>query len=281
MINNMVSVIIANFNNERYLTQCLDSVINQTYKNIEVVVADDCSTDASRDLLKKYTEKYSNIKVVYNQINVGVTQNRINAIQASRGEFITTLDADDYYIDQDKLYNEMSLIGKHRNTYNHEIIAYSNTALVSESGETLDLFYKKDIYPEGKILEGIYSRAVIIPRDFIMSRAVYDRIGGYDMKIPIYEDYDLDIRLAYELEFYCTGSMGTAYRQNIVGLSSAKMKKHYKWQLYIIKKNRKLLTDDLIYRSFRNKLYKALTLCYVRKYKITAGMYRFVRKNII
>lgn len=281
MTKDLISVIIANYNNEKYLEQCLESVLNQTLKNFEIVVGDDCSTDGSRALLKKYSEKYSNVKIVYNQTNVGVTQNRHNAILASQGEYLTTLDADDYYYDKNKLLNEFNLLKEHRDKLNQEIIAYSNTAIVNEKGEFLNLFYNDDVFPDGNLLKQIYSRKCVIPRDFIFSRSAYDRVGGYDIKIPIYEDYDLDIRLAKELEFYCTMAVGTAYRQNTGGLSQAKMTRHYRWQLYIIKKNKHLLADNIIYQEFRNKLYKAYTLNYINKYKITAGIYRFVKKYII
>ena len=58
-----ISVIIPVYNTEKYLTQCLDSVINQTYKNLEIICVDDCSTDNSREVLQNYAQKDDRIKM--------------------------------------------------------------------------------------------------------------------------------------------------------------------------------------------------------------------------
>jgi len=280
MIKDLISVIIANYNNAKYLEQCLDSVLMQSYQSVEIIIADDCSTDDSKEILLKYSNKHSNIKVIFNQINMGVTKNRHNAILNSQGEFLTTLDADDFYYDSDKLKSEMLLLKYHKNKFGKDIIAYSNTALVDEDGQLLNFWYDNQSIPEGNILEPVFFRNCIIPRDFLFSRDAYDLIGGYDTKIGIYEDYDLDIRLAKHLDFYYTAKPGVAYRQTSSGLSKSKKDTHLKWLLYIVKKNNKLIDDAKKYNKFKNQLFKTKVINNLKSNKFTLRCYNAIKRIV-
>ena len=92
-----VSVIIPVYNTEKYLSRCLDSVINQTYKNIEVICVDDCSTDNSLQILKKYQRKDSRIKIFKTLKNSGGCSTPRNiGIKKSSGKYIQFIDSDDY-----------------------------------------------------------------------------------------------------------------------------------------------------------------------------------------
>lgn len=95
----LVSVVVASYNNGKYLEQCLESAINQTYPNIEIVIVDDCSTDNSCDLIDQVVKKYvhKNIIVVFNEKNLGACNSLNNAIMShTNGALIKLLDSDDY-----------------------------------------------------------------------------------------------------------------------------------------------------------------------------------------
>lgn len=91
-----VSVIIPNFNNEMYLDECLNSLLNQTLDDIEIIVIDDCSTDNSMSVLQAFQAKHpTKVKVLRNKENSGAGQSRNNGLDIATGEFIKFLDADD------------------------------------------------------------------------------------------------------------------------------------------------------------------------------------------
>ena len=94
-MNKKISVIVAVYNTEKYLDRCIESLLNQTYKNIELVIVEDCSTDSSRKLLKKYKGN-KNIKVFYNRENRGLSYSRNYGLKKSTGDFIGYIDSDDY-----------------------------------------------------------------------------------------------------------------------------------------------------------------------------------------
>lgn len=92
-----VSVIIPVYNVEKYLRQCLDSVVNQTLKEIEIICVDDGSTDSSPQILEEYAAKDPRIRVI-RQNNLGTSQTRKNGVAASRGAFLMFLDGDDEFV---------------------------------------------------------------------------------------------------------------------------------------------------------------------------------------
>ena len=91
-----VSVIIPAYNAERYLNCCVDSVLNQTYKDFEIILVDDGSTDKSGEICDEYAEKDDRIRVIHKK-NGGLSDARNSGIEAAKGEFLTFLDSDDYF----------------------------------------------------------------------------------------------------------------------------------------------------------------------------------------
>ncbi|HLP61723.1 MAG TPA: hypothetical protein VK186_22980, partial [Candidatus Deferrimicrobium sp.] len=158
------------------------------------------------------------------------------AILGANGEYITTLDSDDYYYDPQKLAKEMALAAQYV-TQKKDIIAFSNIVLVKGDKTLIGVWGSPENIKEGFIMDDILTRSCLIPRDFVMKKQAYFAVGGYDARFPIYEDWDLKIRLAARFEFYFTGINGTAYRRHGTGLSSFPFPQHIKWLKKIFKKN--------------------------------------------
>lgn len=92
----LVSVIIPVYNVEKYLRQCLDSVINQTYKNLEIICINDCTTDSSDKILEEYAKKDPRIIIKNNSQNLGLGLSRNEGIKIAKGDFVHCLDSDDW-----------------------------------------------------------------------------------------------------------------------------------------------------------------------------------------
>ena len=238
---NRISIIIANRNHGRFLKDCFDSILEQTYRHLDVVVFDDGSTDDSPEIIGSFQQKYpGRVRGILGKRNLGVARARHEAIVQAEGEYISTLDSDDFYVDSRKIENEMALVLTHRER-GKEAIAFSNIVLVDEGRRVIGPQWRSDQIREGMILDNILTRMWMIPRDFTMAKAAYFRVGGYDFRIPIYEDWDLKIRLAAAYEYYYTGFDGTAYRRHGSGLSAAEPDKHIQWLEFIFKKNIELI----------------------------------------
>lgn len=101
-MNNLISVIIPVYNKEDYISDCVNSVLNQTYENYEIIIVDDGSTDNSYDICKDYSNRYKCVRL-FHQANNGPAAARNFALQHSSGEYVVFLDADDW-LEQDYLY---------------------------------------------------------------------------------------------------------------------------------------------------------------------------------
>lgn len=102
-----VSIIIAAYNVEKYISKCLDSVCNQTYKNTEIIIVNDGSTDGTIQIVKEYAKKFTNI-VIMDQANQGANMARKNGLDIATGEYILFVDSDDW-IEKDALEKLMNI----------------------------------------------------------------------------------------------------------------------------------------------------------------------------
>ncbi|MBE6813972.1 MAG: glycosyltransferase [Ruminococcaceae bacterium] len=147
-----ISVIIPVYNVEKYLAECLDSVINQTEKDIEIICVEDCSTDSSLRILHEYAKKDDRIVILQNEVNSGLSVTRNNGLNIAQGEYVLFVDSDDlieptliettlkYAIDVDmvcfnyKEYNPQN-IGNFSHSYLIEDGLYSNEDYFVESAD--------------------------------------------------------------------------------------------------------------------------------------------------
>lgn len=264
-----LSVIVPNYNNAQYLEDCIGSILEQTFSDYEIIICDDCSTDGSVEIIKNYANNFSNIRAIFHQKNIGVAKNRHSGIVRAKGEYFTVLDADDIFFDKRKLQKEMEVVKRFWENHNERVCGFSKIAILDD-----DLNYLRDQWPdemirEGNIFNEIYSRAYMIPRDFIVATKSYFAVGKYDKKCQPYEDWDLKIRLAKRCNFFYSGIYGTGYRRNGKGLSYISFSKHIKILKKVYKKNYELIEpkDKKIIKTQFKKYLNSLRKKQIRQLK--------------
>ena len=92
----MISIVTTCYNLEDYIEKCLVCSMNQSYKNLEIIVVNDCSTDNSLNIIKQLANKDSRIKIINNEINLGVGKSKRIGIESAKGEYIMIIDGDDW-----------------------------------------------------------------------------------------------------------------------------------------------------------------------------------------
>lgn len=121
-----ISCIMANYNTkEEYLTKSINSILNQTYKDFELIIVDDGSTNGNVEFLQEYKNKDNRIKLLINDKNMGQPYSRNRAIKTASGEYIAIMDADDislkdrFKIEVDYLdsHKEIMAVGGHKNDW--------------------------------------------------------------------------------------------------------------------------------------------------------------------
>jgi teichuronic acid biosynthesis glycosyltransferase TuaG len=127
----LVSVITPAYNSASTISIAIDSVLSQSFKQWEMIIVDDCSTDATRSLLKEYEERDNRIRVFSNPCNGGASVSRNLAIELSNGRFIAFLDSDDYW-DEDKLGKQVEFMLSRRIGF-----SYHDYCIVDQGGKVL------------------------------------------------------------------------------------------------------------------------------------------------
>lgn len=183
MHNLLVSIIIPCYNYSRFIKDAIDSALNQTYENIEIIIVNDGSTDNSADVINTYLP---NSKIVYiEQKNSGVSAARNNGIAIAAGDWILMLDADDC-ISPDYVKDAVELI--------------ENDCTIVNSSST---FTDKNLTPTGKVWFSNYVNHVwtdllkenIMPVTGLFSKNKWKECGGYDSAIPGADDWEFWINM--------------------------------------------------------------------------------------
>ena len=140
MKNPLVSIIVAVYNAEPFLPRCLDSLLGQTYRNIEVIAVDDCSTDGSLSVLRRYAERDGRLRVLCQQHNGGAPAARNRAMTVARGELMSTVDADDW-IATDAIEKAVAVF---ENNEEVDIVTYS-LVCVYDDGREVPMQIRQDL----------------------------------------------------------------------------------------------------------------------------------------
>jgi len=235
-----LTLVIVNRNNSRWLEDCFSSVNSQTLAEFELLFVDDASTDDSIARFEQYSwRKGITPTLVRLPENVGVSKARITGMSRVVTDYVTNLDSDDFLISPNKLLRELQLASEQPCT-----IAFSRIILVDTQGSPLPTQPRRPVH-EGNLQLAMLNRSIMIPRDFVMPIELYQRAGGYDPELNLYEDWDLKIRLASLSSFHYTGLDGIAYRKHNQGLSAVAMHRHLEAQARVIVKNLPLYANAL------------------------------------
>ena len=158
----LISVIIPVYNVEAYLNECLDSVLSQSYRNFEIILIDDGSTDSSGDICREYEKKYPQISL-YVRENSGLSASRNFGMEKAKGEYVYFLDSDDY-ITYDTFEKLISTAKKH----NCDMVFFDAESFADPKGSfnVKQTYRRKYSYPEGEgynLLELLQEKGVFHP----------------------------------------------------------------------------------------------------------------------
>ena len=127
-MNELVSIIMPSFNTGKFIKETIDSVINQTYRNWELIIIDDCSTDNTNEVVKKIND--SRIIYLKNEVNSGAAVSRNKALREAKGRWIAFLDSDDLW-KNDKLEKQINFMKK-----NNYYFSYTDYIEIDENGNS-------------------------------------------------------------------------------------------------------------------------------------------------
>lgn len=213
--NPLVSVIIATYNHENYVTDAINSVLNQTYKNIEVIVEDDCSIDATVEKIEKIKDK--RLKKIYSKENKGAVATMNHLVSLCSGEYIAILGSDDIWY-PNKLDVQM------KQFVNNKIGAvFSLADIIDENGDKYENYdkFSSDVFKSENMSRGQRMRKFyeignhLCHPSSIIPKKIMDEIGPYDEMYRQLHDFDYWVRIVSKYDIIVVTDRLLGYRRFI------------------------------------------------------------------
>jgi teichuronic acid biosynthesis glycosyltransferase TuaG len=199
MIVPLVSVFMKSYNHERFISEAIESVLRQDFEDLELIIVDDASTDASRQIIERYAKQDSRIRAIFHKCNLGITRVVNDGIEAARGRFIAQIDSDDIW-ERNKLRKQLAVLEN-----NEDLIVWSEGELIDEAGRLMGKTFSQFAGSERKKKSGDIFQALIEAPFIFGASLLYKRenIGDlrYDERLSYLNDYKFVLELASNYQF--------------------------------------------------------------------------------
>lgn len=177
----LVSIVLATYNGEKYLEEQLNSIFNQTYNDIEIIICDDASTDNTVTIIKRFANLYKNISYYLHENNIGVNQNFTTGFLKAKGEFIAIADQDDIW-KPEKIQEQLLL-------FNNDNVILVHSASAIFKGE--DLPYNKTVVKGSKQMTGNDIKKLLLRNTISGHNIIFrKKLLSYILPIPTTIYYD-------------------------------------------------------------------------------------------
>lgn len=202
----LVTVICLCYNHENYVIEALNSVLNQTYPNVQLIVVDDASTDDSVTTIEEFVTLHPNTQFVKQEINVGNCTAFNSALKHVKGEYIIDLAADDILLPE-RVSEGVKTFEQHSDDYG---INFTDAAYIDEHGKLIKQHYSRnnageliEDVPQGNVFKDVLQTYFICSPTTMIKKIVFDHLNGYDESLT-YEDFDLWVRASRHWKFCYT-----------------------------------------------------------------------------
>ncbi len=197
-----VTVICTCYNQQPFVEECLQSVVSQSYGDIQLIVIDNASTDGSGWVIKAFMRDYPAIVYIPNAINIGLCAAFNKGLEKATGKYIIDLSADDV-MTPDRIEKQVEEFEKLPADY---AVVFSNASYIDEKSTQIGFHYslnkqKRAAIPTGNIYKEILRRYFICTPTIMVRKSALFSLGGYDESLS-YEDFDFFIRSAHSYKYH-------------------------------------------------------------------------------
>ena len=250
----LVTVIIPAYNAEKTIIRCMRSVLNQTYKKIEVIIIDDGSSDDTFGKIEKFIKKNQLNWILISRENKGVSYTRNEGIKLSKGDYIAFLDSDDYWYNE-KLEKQIDLI----ETYHARIVG-SN--IENRNSKSSSNFYSQYDLRDMLLSNRLFTSTVLL------EKKIFQEVGYFNEDMLYSEDYNLWLRIATKNKIYVINEPLIHYELDYsTGLSSkiCQMEKGELFNFYTLYKSKDISMIDFGVFSIISCIKYLRRLCIARR----------------
>ena len=200
MYSPLVTVICLCYNHSNYLEEAIQSVVNQTYKNIQIILVDDGSTDDSPTKINSLKEKHPSIEIIVRSSNIGYCKAFNEALKLSKGEFIIDFSTDDVLL-SNRIEKGVEIF---RLTGTEYGVQFSDGEIIADNGSHLYFHSQRfphHTIPQGDVYKHLIERYFICSPSMMVRREVLEDMQGYDEALA-FEDFDLWIRSSRKFKYH-------------------------------------------------------------------------------
>ena len=184
----LVSVIMSVYNNERYVSQAIESILNQTFKKFEFIIVNDESTDGSEKIIKHYSRKDKRIKYIQNKKNIGLTRSLNLLLGLCKGKYVVRMDSDDWAF-PNRIEKQVDFLERNNNV----VVCGGN---IEVSGSNLEpLNYREYPVKDSEIRKLMFRFNPYAHPSVTYRLDSVRKAGLYDENLQLTQDYDLYFRL--------------------------------------------------------------------------------------
>jgi|SRR5271154_983706 len=215
-----ISVLMPSFNYARYLPLAINSVLSQSYPDLELIITDDCSTDESREVVEHWSRLDARVVPVLHDVNHGLARARNSGLAVSTGEFVALCDADDVWL-PDKLKTQMECFRAQPDLG----LVHSDSLIIDGDGNPTgqrfsSLLHRKGQITSGNLFEALCERNFLCVPTVILRREAIQYAGGFEENLRSLEDWVCWTKVSRKYPFYYVEDALVHYRIHGAGLSS-------------------------------------------------------------
>lgn len=252
----LVSVVIPVFNNEDTINETLDSVVNQDYINLEIIVVNDGSTDNTEELLNSYKQ----IRII-NQENSGSAVARSKGIHAASGKYIAFIDADDLWVPW-KISTQVECLENNPDAgmaFNSWLEIHNENDMLPRYQPCQEELLEVDNGLSGWLYAKLLMDCVIHTSSVIILKSICEKVGDFNLKLRRGQDYDYWIRVSQVTKIIKLKSVLSAYRIHESSITYTLPKENYEAIILINAFNKYGLTDQAGNKISKKLLWQRLT----------------------
>lgn len=219
-MNRLASVIIPTYNSSEYISEAINSVLLQTYNELEIIVIDDGSTDMTEETIKKIRD--NRIRYIKSE-KQGNYFARNMGIQKSRGDYIAFLDADDIWL-KDKLKKQIDVFNK-----DNDVGLCCTDHYIFFDGKKSDTYadilhsFSRDLLPHAKFIERLLMENIIITSSVVVRKSCFEHLGVFDTAYQNAMDYDMWLRVILNYKAYYIKDRCLLKRKHVLNISKNKI----------------------------------------------------------
>lgn len=243
----LVSVIIPAYNAELYIAEAIDSILEQTYTNFEVIVIDDASTDKTVAIIKRYEKKDKRLRIYKNKKNMGIGANRSRGIELAKGEYICWQDADDVALPS-RLQLQVNYLDTHSDV---GVVG----GFIKFFDENTDGPVRRYAETDGLLRRNIFRYNPVAQPASMFRKECFDKVGFYDETYKVSEDLDMLFRVGVHYKFANVQQVVLRYRQSITSLTRANLRS---MELATLRLRRKYASHPAYHFSLFDRIFNLL-----------------------